>query len=171
MGQVTQVDGTGRDAGRRQAQGRGQYKPRARKCACGCGKIVTPPIQAPHKAYFNDACRKRAHRRKLTKLRKSQPVAPVLELATCAHCGKTFFAEAGRGARFCKPAHKTDAWRIRRIEAIKTLAADRQIGIEKARDAVDRHGLAKATKYLHSKGYQYDERARRWIRKEGGAAA
>ena len=171
MGQVTHTDGAGRDAGRRQTPGRRQYKPRARACRCGCGEMVTPTAQAPHKAYFNAACRKRDNRRKLAKLRKSEPVAPVLELVTCAHCGKTFFAEKGRGARFCKPGHKTASWRLRRSAAIRAVAELTQTDVERVAEAVEHHGLAKATKFLHKRGFQYDERARSWVRVKGDTAA
>ena len=164
VGQTTQTDSTGQDAGRRQDTGRRKrsYKPRARRCACGCGQMLTP--KAPHGRFASDNCRKRDHRRRMAKARKTVPVAPVLELRICLHCGATFFAETGKNACYCSPSHKTAAWRIRREGAIKTLAADRATTVEKARDAVDRHGLAKATKYLHAHGFQYDHQARMWMK-------
>src|SRR5664279_3587066 len=70
---------------------RRRYKARARRCKCGCGRMVTPTASAPHQKYFDDACRARGYRQRVAKAKKMTPADPVLGLTTCAWCDGSFF--------------------------------------------------------------------------------
>lgn len=139
-------------------------EPSVRVCKCGCGQRFTPNVRAPHQKYFDDACRKRAHRRKQAKAGGAARRAPTLALATCAWCGCTFFAHTGKGAKHCKPSHRTAAAKARRAAAVEALIGD--LGSMNADEAgllVERQGMRTITRYLRSQGWQYDDAARRWV--------
>ncbi|MEP7293915.1 MAG: hypothetical protein ABI835_19155 [Chloroflexota bacterium] len=141
-----------------------RYKRRARKCKCGCGEIVTPTQQAPHKVYFSDACRQREHRRKEAKMRENQPPAePVLVLATCTHCGNTFLTEAGSGAKYCKPSHRVTAAECRRNAAVAAYVEIYNMPYDNADEMIANVGMKLAGQFLKQQGYQYDESSRRWL--------
>lgn len=144
------------------------YKPRSRKCACGCGRIVERTPQTPHKRYFDDACRQRAYRRRTAKTRPAAAGSgAVLELATCEFCGATFLATAGKGAKYCKPSHRTAAAEQRRAAAIEAaIAIVGSIGGLTPEDVVafvEREGMKKISRYLRQQGYVYSEAARAWL--------
>ena len=139
-----------------------RYKPRARRCKCGCGRMVTPTASAPHKRYFEDACRQRDHRRRVAKARKVKAADPILEVMTCAYCGATFFAEQGRDAKFCSPSHRTAAYRQRREAAIAALVVELHLTEDEVVDMIERMGMALVGRYLRQRGYGYDEQARQW---------
>lgn len=137
-------------------------------CTCGCRQRFTPNVHAPHQRFFNDACRKRAHRRKQAQARPKAKRTPILALATCAWCGCTFFAHAGKGATHCKPSHRTAAAKCRRAAAIDALIGD--LGSMNADEAalfVERQGMRTITRYLHSQGWRYDDTARAWVMAAG----
>lgn len=139
-----------------------RYKPRARKCKCGCGRMVTPIASAPHKRYYDDACRQRDHRRRVAKARKVKAADPILEVMTCAYCGATFFAEQGRDAKFCSPSHRTAAYRHRREAAIAALVVELHLTEDEVVDMIERMGMTLVGRYLRQRGYDYDEQARQW---------
>src|SRR5450432_760142 len=141
-----------------------RYKPRTRKCKCGCGQMVTPTAQAPYKVFFNDTCRKRWHRRQEAKMRPIQPPAdPVLELTVCQYCGDPFLAEVGKGAKYCKPSHRVAAAEHRRDAAVEPLMASMpDLTPVQAKDMVQGVGMKLVTRYLLQQGYVYNEQSRRW---------
>ena len=139
-----------------------RYKPRARRCRCGCGRMVTPTARAPHKRYYDDACRQRDHRRRVSKARKVKSANPVLEVMTCAYCGATFFAEQGKDAKYCKPSHRTAAWRQRREAAVEALIVELHMSEDEVVDMIERMGMKLIGRFLRQRGYSYDDQARQW---------
>ena len=144
------------------------YKPRARKCkAPGCNAVFTP--LAKHGKFCSDRCRKRAARACDAKARRTQPKpVPKFALAVCAHCGNTFLATTGKGAKFCKASHKQAAYKVRRAAASAALALDFGTGLtyEAAADLVETLGLKRIGNYLKSRGFGYSETSRQWIKQE-----
>lgn len=141
-----------------------RYKPRARKCACGCGRQVTPTVQAPHKKFYEDACRKRAARLRAKKHKKTEAVERDLELVTCAYCGHGFFSEQGRGGKYCTPSHKQLAYVARREAAALAIAHATRMTIEAAAALVKSAGMNNCSLWLQKQGFLYDEQARRWAK-------
>lgn len=144
------------------------YKPRARKCACGCGKVFTPPSQAPRKRFYDDACRKRAARRRAAKQRPAAPkAAPVLVLMECQFCGVTFLGVEGKGGKYCKPAHRVAAAEARRAAAIEAaviiVGSVGGLTPEDVTAFVEREGMRKVSAYLRQQGMVYSEADRRWL--------
>ncbi|MEO8396987.1 MAG: hypothetical protein ABI700_28585 [Chloroflexota bacterium] len=141
-----------------------RYKKRTRKCACGCGKPVAPTARNPNKRFFDDICRKRWHRQQEAKMRKDQPTPePVLELYTCLFCGGTFLAEAGRGAKWCKPSHGVMAAEHRRVGAGQIFIEGYNMTPEDTDNMIERVGMKNVSAYLRQQGYSYDEQVRRWV--------
>ncbi|MEO8394565.1 MAG: hypothetical protein ABI700_16340 [Chloroflexota bacterium] len=141
-----------------------RYKKRARKCACGCSKTVAPTARNPNKRFFDDTCRKRWHRQQEAKMRKDQPIAePLLDLYTCQFCGSTFLAEAGRGAKWCKPSHGVMAAEQRRAAAEQVFVESFNMTPEDTENMIERVGMKHVSAYLRQQGYSYDEAARRWL--------
>ncbi|MEO8395449.1 MAG: hypothetical protein ABI700_20820 [Chloroflexota bacterium] len=139
------------------------YKKRARKCACGCGKAVAPTARNPNKRFFDDNCRKRWHRQQEAKMRKDQPATEkVLEMYTCQFCGATFLAEAGRGAKWCKPSHGVMAAEHRRAAAARVFVESFNMTPEDTENMIERVGMKNVSAYLRQQKWVYDEQARRW---------
>ncbi|MEO8391475.1 MAG: hypothetical protein ABI700_00645 [Chloroflexota bacterium] len=140
------------------------YKKRARKCACGCGEAVKPTPQAPHKRFVDDAHRKRWHRQQEAKMRKDQPAPePVLEMYTCLFCGATFLAEAGRGAKWCKPSHGVMAAEARRAAAGQVFIESFSMTPDDTENMIESVGMKHVSAYLRQQGWVYDEQARCWL--------
>jgi hypothetical protein len=143
------------------ARGTRRYRPRARKCAHkGCQTVFTPV--AKHGRFCSDKCRKAEARKRKARTTKTPAKTPVLVVATCLHCGATFFTEQGKDARYCTSSHRTAAWRQRREAAVQALV-DMGMDAQKAGDVLELGGMAKMTRYLHQLGYEYNESARRWL--------
>lgn len=141
-----------------------RYKKRAKRCACGCGEMVTPTAQAPHKRFFDDNCRKRYHHRQEAKQRAKMD-APEVELvaAICDFCGAGYFAQKRHEGKYCKPSHRVAAAEHRRDAAVEPLLAcmpDQTVA--QVKDMIQGMGMTYVTRYLHLQGYSYDESARRW---------
>ena len=139
-----------------------RYKPRARKCACGCGVTFTPKTR--HGRYASANCRKRAHARR----RRTEQAAPIeqpVELCQCLYCGATFFAPEGNGQLYCKPAHRTAAWRDRREATIRAIAEQHGTTREAAERHVKMLGLAVVVEALRAGGYVYRMQARQWVKR------
>lgn len=136
------------------------YKPRTRRCK-SCGHTFTP--KAKHARYCSDRCRKAAWR-KSTRTR-SKPVVKAVEfeVVTCACCGKSFFANEGKGTKHCSHSCRTKAWRLRREAAIEALILDMGLAQSKAADLIDMGGMRKITAYLTARGYSYDAAVRAWL--------
>lgn len=140
------------------------YKKRARKCACGCGKLVEPTPQAPHKVYFDDACRQRHHRaRKGAGRPKTQRREVKLDWMYCEYCGHKFLGAVGVGTKYCKPSHKVAAAEARRAAAIAALMDSEGWSAEVVRTAVQGTGMRKVSRWLKQQGYVYSEQDRRWL--------
>jgi len=139
------------------------YKPRARKCKCGCGRKFTPAARTPHQVYFDDNCRKRDHRRKASKLRKKQEPDTAAQVLVCEFCRQPFWSTTGRHRKYCKPSHAVMAAEHRRDAAIRLYAQGDGWSLQRATDAVDTWGMKATTKTLRDAGYIYDEAARSWI--------
>ena len=137
-----------------------RYSPRARKCACGCGVAFKP--KSKRGRYFSEACRKRDERKRKAKPVKTKPVAPILVSLECCRCGLGFFAEQGKGAKYCSASCKELAYRIRRVSTIEALVGDMNIDEAAAVEMVERIGMRRTGVYLRGRGYHYDEQARRW---------
>jgi hypothetical protein len=141
------------------ARGTRKYRPRARQCAHkGCETVFTP--SAKHGKFCSDKCRKADARRRKAKIMKAAPKDPTLVVATCLHCGATFFAEQGKDAKYCSPSHRTAAWRQRREAAVQALV-DMGMEAQKAGDVLELGGMVKTSRYLRQLGYQYNGRA--WV--------
>jgi hypothetical protein len=136
------------------------YKPRARRCK-SCGQNFTP--KAKHARFCSDRCRKAAWRKHSHN--KSKPAAKMVEyqVVVCACCGKSFFANDGKGAKHCTPSCRTKAWRERREAAVEALVLDMGIQPTKAADLIEVGGMRKITAYLTARGYAYDVVARAWF--------
>lgn len=140
------------------------YKKRARKCACGCGRIVEPTPQAPHKVYFDDACRQRGNRAKKGVGRPKAPRREVkLDWMHCDYCGLPFVGAVGVGTKYCKPSHKVAAAEARRESAIDVLMQSEGLARETVQDVVKRTGMRKISAWLKQEGYIYSEQDRRWL--------
>lgn len=140
-----------------------RYKPRARKCACGCGVTFTPKTR--HGRYASANCRKRAHDRRRAKARQDAPKETPLELVQCLYCGSTFFAPEGNGQLYCKPAHRTAAWRDRRAATVRIVAEQHGTTIESAERHVKLLGLSVVMEALRAAGYVYRLQARQWVKR------
>lgn len=143
-----------------------RYKPRARKCACGCGATFTPKTR--HGRYATPNCRKRDHARKQAKARAKAAQAASddrLEVAYCLYCGASFFAPEGNGQLYCKPAHRTAAWRARRDATIRVIAEQHSTTVEAAERLVEQLGLSVVIEALRSDGYTYKMQARKWVKR------
>ena len=99
---------------------------------------------------------------------KTKPVAPILIALTCQHCRLGFFAEQGKGAKYCSASCKELAYRIRRVSTIAALVGDMNIDEAAAVEMVERIGMRRTSVYLRGRGYHYDEQARRWGVPAGG---
>lgn len=143
------------------------YKPRARKCACGCGVVFTPKTK--HGRYSSEACRKRAYARRKAKAASSAPKeAPPLEVGVCEWCGAKFWTEADNGQAYCKPSHRTAAWRARRAATVQKIAELDQCTLTAAEGQIKALGLKVIAEYLTGRGYVYSTSAKRWIDKPRG---
>lgn len=139
------------------------YKKRARKCRCGCGKMVTPTAQAPHKVFFDDNCRKRYHhRQKAAQTAKKGAPELVRVPAICAYCGETFWTVEGKHGKYCKPSHKVAAAECRRDGAIRAYVEAYGWELQDARDHVESIGMKGVSAGLRLLGFVYDESSRRW---------
>jgi hypothetical protein len=140
------------------------YKKRARKCKCGCGRTVDPTPQAPHKVYFDDACRQRDHRAKRGKGRpRTQRREVNLDWMYCEFCGHKYLGATGKGRKYCKPSHKVAAAEARREAAIAALIASTGEDEQVVRVALKGAGMRKASTWLKQQGYVYSEQERRWL--------
>lgn len=151
-------DATARGAGDKTPRA---YKPRARRCK-GCGVMFTPLRKTAR--FHDDNCRKKYHRQHTAKKRPASTTHQELELITCAYCGLEKLLPAGKGARYCSPAHRNRAYKIRRAAAVETVARVFNQPVEKVLDRVDVHGIKKAVETLASAGYAYDESIRQWVK-------
>lgn len=140
------------------------YKPRARKCKCGCGKLVTPTPQAPHKVYFDDACRQRHHRAQKGAGRpRAQRREVKLDWMTCDYCGHPFLGVVGVGTKYCKPSHKVAAAEARKASAIDVLMQSEGLARETVQDVVKRTGMKKISAWLKQEGYLWSAQDRAWL--------
>lgn len=140
------------------------YKPRARKCKCGCGRLVVPTPKAPHKVYFDDACRQRHHRSQKGRGRpKTQRREIKLDWMYCEFCGHKYLGSVGVGSKYCKNSHKVAAAEARREAAIAALVASEGMTEDTVRIVVKNTGMKKISKWLEQQGYVYDAVSRRWL--------
>lgn len=143
-----------------------RYKPRARRCECGCGQMVTPTAQHPNKAYFSAACRQRVRRAKLAKERKAveKPKEDRRTLCPCLWCGLEFLADPTKRPKYHQTGScKEYAHRQRKHSAIETVATIRGYSTDRAAALVKREGMPKVHRWLQRQGFQYDELGRRWV--------
>jgi hypothetical protein len=142
------------------------YKPRARRCACGCGQMVTPTPQHPNKRFYDDACRQRARRAKMAEQRKadSKPSEDRRTLCLCLWCGVDFLADPTKRPKYHQTGScKEYAYRQRRHSAIDTVATVRGYSYERAEALVKHEGMPKVSRWLQRQGWAYNEAGRAWV--------
>lgn len=95
--------------------------------------------------------------------------APVLMLlpkrtaAVCLTCSQTFKRSNARQV-YCSTSCRSRMSRARRTAAADVLILAYGLPPDEAADKLDRHGLAYVRGVLERAGWQFDERARRFIR-------
>jgi hypothetical protein len=139
---------------------RRRYKPRARRCACGCGQTFAPKLSRGR--YIDMTHRNRAHRRKQRRGKKIEPRQQRLAPMTCAHCGKLYWGNPARGQRYCSGKCRNAAYRCKRSAAANALASLCPMPIEKALDVLDAGGLRWVSDMLRTLGFSYDLPSRQW---------
>lgn len=118
-----------------------RYKPRARRCACGCGATFTPAPQQPRQRFATDTCRQRGHRAKApTRPRRQNGV----ERLTCDHCGTWYVGTVGKGRKYCTTTCKRLAAKTRREAVAEALAAVLAMPLEEAAERVELVGMVAA---------------------------
>lgn len=88
---------------------------------------------------------------------------PILVVCECLYCTNTFFAEQGRGAKYCSESHKELAYRVRRTATVTALTGDLNVSESEAVEMVERMGMARCGAYLRGRGYVYDDRSKAWL--------
>jgi hypothetical protein len=134
-----------------------KYKPRARKCACGCGETFTPKRRRGK--YIDVVHRNRAHRRKQRRGKKIAPRQQKRDPLWCVHCNSMFWGNPDRGTVYCSARCRNLAHRAKRDSAIAALAD--YIGMD-TEDIYEIGGMKWVTAMLAGLGLAYSPESRQW---------